>query len=272
MSILNMETSVAPSVKLPDSYRLNPQFSDEFPGTALDSEKWYDFEPQWEGRKPGYFDRKNVSVHDGMLHLTSRELKPEEVSIENKVRGFDRFSTAFVRSRTRTLYGFFEMRFKAIYSSVSSAFWLNDPLDPPEKYRPGDYCEEIDIFEVFGKTHHDADADKTYFMTLHRFPTPYVETKVNYIDEKAVYCMPYDRGFHDAFHVGSFLWTPEKLVWYLDGVPRWEQENRHYHRPLFINIDSEIMADWTGLPESGELPGEFTVDYIRVWQQFYLNP
>ena len=28
----------------------------------------------------------------------------------------------------------------------------------------------------------------------------------------------------------------------------------------------EIMADWTGLPEPGELPGEFTVDYVRVWQ------
>ena len=258
--------NIKPSVKLPETYRLNEQFSDDFTGTSLDFDKWYDFVPAWYGRQPGYFDRSNVSVSNGLLHLASRELSPEEVSVENKARGFDRFSTAFVRSRERILYGFFEMRFKAINSSVSSAFWLNDPLDPPAKYRPGDFSEEIDIFEVFGKTHHDADAEKTYFMTLHRFPTPYVETKVNFSDEKYACNMPYDGNFYDDFHIGSLLWTPEKMVWYLDGEARWEQKNVNYHRPMYLNIDSEIMADWTGLPEKGELPGEFVVDYVRVWQ------
>ena len=261
-----MDAGARPSVALPGHYRLNERFSDDFAGTALDPEKWYDFEPQWYGRKPGFFDRKNVSVHDGMLHLASRALSPEEVGVENRVRGFDRFSTAFVRSRTRILYGFFELRFRAIDSCVSSAFWLNDPLDPPAKYRPGNFSEEIDIFEVFGRTHHDADAERTYFMTLHRFPTPYVETMVNFSDEKAACNMPYDGGFCKDFHIGALLWTPEKMVWFLDGEPRWEQKNLHYHRAMYLNIDSEIMADWTGLPEPGELPGEFTVDYVRVWQ------
>ena len=255
-----------PSIELPESYRLNASFSDNFDGTALDVSKWYDFTPSWYGRAPGYFERGNVSVHDGLLHLVSREVTPQEAGAENAARGFDRYSTAFVRSRKRILYGFFELRFKAIDSSVSSAFWLNDPLDPPAKYRPGDFSEEIDIFEVFGRTHHDADAEKTYFMTLHRFPTPYVETKVNYIDEKHACNMPYDGSFCDDFHIGAFLWTPEKLVWYLDGKARWEQRNINYHRAMYLNIDSEIMEEWTGLPEKGEWPGEFVVDYLRVWQ------
>jgi len=262
-----MKTRCTPSVSLPDSYRLNERFSDDFDGTRLDRAKWYDFTPQWYGRVPGYFDRRNVSVHDGMLHLVSREVTQEEAGVENTARGFDRYSTAFVRSRERILYGFFELRFKAIDSSVSSAFWLNDPLDPPAKYRPGDFSEEIDIFEVFGKTHHDADADRTYFMTLHRFPTPYVETKVNGVDEKYACNLLCDANFCSEFHTGALLWTPEKMVWYLDGEARWEQENINYHRAMYLNIDSEIMESWTGLPGKGELPGEFTVDHVRVWQR-----
>ena len=67
---------------------------------------------------------------------------------------------------------------------VCNAFWLNDPLDPPKKYTPGDFIEEIDIFEVFGKsTFRPSDSktspnDRIYFTTTHRAKTPYVESKV----------------------------------------------------------------------------------------------
>ena len=36
-------------------------------------------------------------------------------------------------------------------AAVCNAFWLYDPLVESVKYREGEYSEEIDIFEVFGK-------------------------------------------------------------------------------------------------------------------------
>ncbi|MDX9867236.1 MAG: hypothetical protein RBT78_04870 [Kiritimatiellia bacterium] len=78
-----------------------PEFSDEFNGAQLDAAKWWDFNPSWHGRKPGYFSRENVAVRDGLLRLTARVQKPEKVTVENKVRGHDKFTTASVKSKKR---------------------------------------------------------------------------------------------------------------------------------------------------------------------------
>jgi hypothetical protein len=31
-------------------------------------------------------------------------------------------------------------------------------------------------------------------------------------------------------------------------------------------LDCEIMQAWAGLPDAKDLPGSFSVDYVRVWQ------
>jgi beta-glucanase (GH16 family) len=263
---------LVPSDLLVGNYQPAAEFSDEFDGSILDSGKWYDFAPMWLGRAPGFFDRDNVRVRDGRLRLTARALAPDEVSVENRARKMDRFSTAFVRSCNRIRYGYFETRFRAMRACVCNAFWLNDPLDPPEKYRPGDHSEEIDMFEVFGRSAKRPElsatpaADRVFWMTLHRVATPYVETKV-YLDHwSASGQAPVDESFAECFHTAGFLWTPEKLVWLLDGRVVWEQENAFCHRPLFLNIDCEIMAAWVGEPDPADLPAEFELEYVRVWQ------
>jgi hypothetical protein len=119
--------------------------SDEFSGKALDTAKWWDFNPAWYGRKPAYFDRANVSVSDGNLILTARAQAPEAVTVENRARGYDQYTTAIVKSKTRVRYGYFEARVKSMDAAVCNAFWLYDPLEPAQKYREGDASEEIDI-------------------------------------------------------------------------------------------------------------------------------
>jgi len=263
----------APEGLLQGDYKLNPDFSDEFEGGAVDAAKWYDFYPAWNGRAPGFFDRRNVSVQNGKLILTAKAAAPQEVSAENRAEGKDKFSTAAFRSKTRVLYGYFEIRFKSMQALVCNAFWLNDPIDPPAKYKLGERVEEIDIFEVFGKAtsnlqkYKEGPLDKLYFTTIHRGATPYVESKVWLDHVSADKRTPVKEYFYEAYHTAGFLWTPEELVWIYDGQIVWRLKNEFCRRALYLNIDCEIMKNWVGEPDPADLPAQFTVEYVRVWQK-----
>ncbi len=249
---------------------LNKTFSDEFEN-GFDKSKWFDFYPTWNGRAGMFhFARKNVAVRDGMLILTARAEKPEDISEELKAEGKEKFSTAAFRSKTRIRYGYFETKFKAMNACVCNAFWLNDPLDPPQKYKPGNFIEEIDIFEVFGKSARKAlkglpTDEKIYFMTTHRAQTPYVESKVWLGREVIGKKMPVKESFANRYHTAGLLWTPEKLVWILDGKVVEERPNKYFNRPLYLNIDCEVMSGWMGYPNLSDLPAEYKIEYVRVW-------
>lgn len=259
----------APTCPLGDGWALDPDFSDEFAASELDANKWWDFNPAWHGRKPAYFDRANVRVGDGCLQITARAQDPTRVSVENRVRGYDLFTTAIVKSKQRICYGYFEARCRSMRANVCNAFWLYDPLDPPAKYREGDFSEEIDIFEVFGKPLR-AEHARVFFTTVHRHHTPYVESLVNakktaLPNYSGKIKMPFD--FHADFHVYALLWTRQELKWFVDGKEVFSRANDFFHRPLHVVFDAEIMQTWVGLPDAADLPATFSVDYVHVWRK-----
>ncbi len=261
-------TAQSPVCPLGAAWQLVPQFSDEFNGKHLDTAKFWDFNPTFHGRKPAYFHRGNVKVRKGNLELWARVQKPNKVTVENRIRGFDKFTTSTIKSKQRILYGYFETRAKAMKASVSAAFWLYDPLDGPAKYTAGEFSEEIDIFEVFGKPT-KKENDSIYFGTLHRLETPYVEaivkSKQTTLPNKGFKTkVAFD--FTEDFHVYGFLWTPEELVWYIDNKEVFRRENDYFKRPLHLMLDTEIMEAWAGLPDAKDLPGKLEVDYVWVWQ------
>jgi beta-glucanase (GH16 family) len=246
-----------------------PAFSDEFDGAQLDAGKWWDFNPAWHGRQPAHFARANVRVADGMLQLTARVPDPALVTVEDRVRGYARFTTALVKSKQRLCYGYFEARCRSMRANVCNAFWLYDPLDPPAKYREGEASEEIDIFEVFGNPPRP-EHQRVFFATVHRYLTPYVESLVN--AKKTVLpnpsvkvTMPFD--FWADFHVYALRWTPQDLTWYVDGREVFTRPNDYFQRPLHVVFDAEVMEKWTGLPDPADLPATFSIDYVRIWQR-----
>lgn len=259
-----------PVCPMGEEWVFEPAFSDEFDSKALDNEKWWDFNPSWPGRKPAYFSRENVKVKNGFLHLTAREQQPGKVTVENKVRGFDKFTTSIVKTKERILYGYFEARCKTMDAGVCNAFWLYDPLDAAEKYKPGSFSEEIDIFEVFGKrgSKKEVRCERMFYATVHRMTTPYVESVVKnptILPERTVSkAMPFD--FQADFHTYGFLWTPDVLKWFVDGEEVFSRKNDFFTTALNIVFDCEIMADWVGLPDPADLPATFRVDYLRVWR------
>ena len=267
-TIVLSQDNFQPYAKLSGSWLLDKSFSDEFNKSKLDETKWWDFNPAWHGRKPSHFARSNVKVKKGLLRLSAKTLDPKKVSIQDKARGYDKFSTAIIKSKNRSYYGYYEARAKSMKAAVCNAFWLYDPLDESIKYREGEYSEEIDIFEVFGKAN-KKENQRAYYAAVHRYQTPYVESLVN----KRKYKLenrytrlevPYD--FYEDFHVYGLLWTADELVWFLDGKEVFRRKNDFFKRPLHVIFDAEIMETWDGLPNVDDLPSTFEVDYIRVWR------
>ena len=267
-TIVLSQDNFQPNAKLSGLWVLDKSFSDEFNKTKLDDTKWWDFNPAWHGRKPSHFARSNVKVKKGLLRLSAKNLDPKKASIQDKSRGYDKFSTAIIKSKNRSYYGFYEARAKSMKAAVCNAFWLYDPLEESIKYREGEYSEEIDIFEVFGKAN-KKENQRAYYAAVHRYQTPYVESLVN----KKKYKLenrytrlevPYD--FYEDFHIYGLLWTADELVWFLDGEEVFRRKNDFFKRPLHVIFDAEIMDTWDGLPNSDDLPSTFEIDYVRVWR------
>ena len=93
------------------------------------------FQPSLARRKPSHFARSNVKVKKGRLRLSAKNLDPNKVSIQDKARGYDKFSTAIIKSKERSHYGYYEARAKSMKAAVCNAFWLYDPLEESVKYR-----------------------------------------------------------------------------------------------------------------------------------------
>ena len=247
--------------------------SDEFEGETLDRSKWDDWVESFQGRRSGFlFSRDNVDVAKGELKLTARLLREDEKTFDNIARGFDTYATAIVKSKKKTFYGYYECRAKSMKAAVCNAFWLYDPLsdEPKKKYRPGDFSEEIDIFEIFGKEgSKKSDCARAFYNTVHRLGTPYLEGRVlgsvEKLPEKSSR-KKVDFDFADGYHEYGFLWTEKEMKWYADGVEMFSRPNDHFHRPMHVTFDCEIMYDWVGEPDKADLPQTFSVQYFRHWR------
>ena len=243
-----------------------PDVFDEFDGAALDEAEWTDWVASFPGRSAGFlFARDNVAVSNGCLRLTARFMREDEKTVENLRRGFTTYATAYVRAKEKTFYGYYECRAKTMRSKVCNAFWLYDPLSdqPQKKFRVGDFSEEIDMFEIFGSL-------RDWYGTVHCLKTPYLEGVVNggveKLPEKSCkVSLAFDPSA--AFHVYGFLWTKDRLSWFIDGEEVFSRANDRFHRPMHVTFDCEIMYDWVGEPAAADLPDVYEIDYFRHWSQ-----
>ena len=247
----DLTTTPAKPLGLPSTakWRPVPELTDEFDGTTLDESKWYDHNPHWRGRQPGYFARNNVSVKDGFLNLSiTRGNPPKEFEKE----GYKDIKTAAVQSVATLSYGFLEVRAKVATAVASSAFWLYKQ-DP-------DQWTEIDVFEIGGGV--KDTRDKSIFQTVHLFKNDVVKDHVGLGYECKAPFRP-----SEGFHVYGLEWTPDVIRYFVDGFKTREGKNVHWHQPLWVNFDIETMPDWFGLPAKDDPDSTYQIDYIRVWKR-----
>ncbi len=221
--------------------------SDEFEGNTLDTNRWTIGGEVWRGRPPALFSDKNVTVSDGKLHLTMRKekLPPEEAK-----NGFHDYTSASLYTKTRTGYGYYEVKAKPMNSGGSSAFWFQ------REEKPG-LLTEIDVFEICGKK---KDFEHKYFMTLHVTPAGGEHWQVG-----DFWIAPWRLA--DDYHVYGLDWNKDDLKFFVDGVLVRSVENTHWHQPLRMIFDSETMPEWFGMPDDKDLPSTFSVEYVRAWQK-----
>ncbi len=233
---------------------------DEFGGPRLDADKWWDHNPRWYGRAPSRYlgEGQNVHVSDGAMHIVMKrdESLPREKLYKNGEEYHD-YSAGSIVSKQPVLYGYFEIRARAMDSAGSSAFWFSSRVKHTKSGKP--YRSEIDVFEIGGKA---PDHERAFHMNAHIFETP--KDGPRHWSKGGTWEAPFRLA--DDYHVYGLEWAPELLVYYVDGVPVRRMPNTHWHAPMFMIFDSETMGSWLGMPKDADLPSTFSTDYVRVWK------
>ncbi len=222
--------------------------SDDFDGTHLDTSKWKTNITGWDGRPPALFVDHNVEVSHGDLRITMRK---EPVSIEYAKEGFHDYTTGAVQSVATVLYGYFEVRAKAMKSAGSSAFLFADKNDKN--------WNEIDVFEMAGAL---PAFTRRVYMSVHNFRENGVQLDIH--DTKFIKMRS---NVADEFHVYGLDWSPESIDFYVDGRLRRHLENTSWHIPASMIFDAETQGDWFGMPKDSDLPSVFSIDYVRAWKK-----
>ena len=254
---------------------LNNDLSDDFNGKDIDTDKWFvegrngDYYI-WKGRAPSQFVPHNVSVADGKLKLRTA-WEPDyaffEESYSDGNMGTSKYgeykgepmpvTTAGVLTNKRFLYGYMEVRSKVGNAAITGAFWAIG------------HEQELDIYELMGnpKNKKGNIKEDSYLATAHDWSPPAQRpTKIfNHVKDL-------DFRTADDFHVYGAEWGVDYLKLFIDGkmIRHFTQDELGtawvLNNPMEIWLDSEIFF-WLGLPHKEELPVDFEIDYMRIWQK-----
>ncbi|GAA4235335.1 hypothetical protein GCM10022291_16920 [Postechiella marina] len=255
---------------------LNEDLSDEFEGNTIDTAKWFveglnDRYYIWKGRAPSQFVSKNVIVEDNKLKLRTAwepDFKFYDESYADGNMGASKYgvykdgtpmpvTTAGVLTHKRFLYGYMEVKSKVGNAAITGAFWAIG------------HEQELDVYELMGnpKSKKGNIREDSYLATAHDWSPPAQRpTKIfNHVENL-------DFRTADDFHVYGAEWGVDYLKLFIDGkmIRHFTQDQLGtafvLNNPMEIWLDSEIFY-WLGLPHKEELPVDFEIEYMRVWQK-----
>ena len=239
-------------------------WQDEFDApsdSVVDATRW-SFETGEPGRANGerqwYTDSASNASHDGAgnLVITARR---ENATGRQCQHGTCEYTSArlITAGKFTQRYGRFEARMKMPRGQgVWPAVWLLG-ADMPTQGWPD--AGEIDVMENVGKE------PQTVYGTVHGPGYSGADGKAG--TRRA------DAPLADAFHTYRVDWTPNRIVWFLDGVEYHrvtpsDLRGRDwvFDRPFYLLVNLAIGGTWPGNPDADtEFPARLLVDYVRVW-------
>ena len=223
---------------VPAGYQLG--WSDEFAGTALNTNDWY----YREGKKAICANRPgNVSVKDSTMHIA---LKRE--TYEDKD-----YTCGGIISQKTFGYGYYETRAKLWGDKgFHSAFWqmgLADYVpDTPSYKGPYNRFNEIDGFEI------DSHAPTSVQQHTHWTVPQHIG------NPGGVYAGP---DSSDGYHTYGYEWLPTEIRFYVDGFL---DRTLAYPGPHALQNIWLTTLGFTEPVEEAHLPGETTWDYFRYYR------
>jgi beta-glucanase (GH16 family) len=146
-------------------------------------------------------------------------------------------------------YGYLEVRCKL---PSGRGFW------PAVWMLPGSGAQfpEIDLLEILGH------APNQHFMHFH------------FVDARGTQHGPGHHwsgpDFAAGWHTFALDWSPQAIVWYVDGVERWRYTDTAVipAEPMYIMINLAVGGSWPGEPDVRTVfPNYFDIDYVRVWKK-----
>lgn len=246
---------------------LTPTFSDEFSGSTLN--------PVWGMRGQKYEplskrvcskgDPSAVDVSGGALRLSvikdrSRSDKCKAVSRKETKKisyrlnghvgtdkGFSfRYGVASARIKMQKLQG------------QHASFWMQ----PLGENKPGSDGHEIDIIEYFGDKH--PQGGLTSF--IHWYKGQRLIKTGSWIKNSTTFLQNKRDGWSKNYHVFSVQWTPNVIIFYIDGKETWRTSARVSKTQQYL-ILSLLASDYEALelPDK-KLPQSMSVDWVRVWE------
>jgi beta-glucanase (GH16 family) len=220
-------------------------FSDDFDGNALDLKKWNPVDPWGRERNQELqaYVTNAFAVSNGILRVQAEKVgafyagKPRAYT-SGMMTTYGKFSQQ---------HGRFEIRCRVPKGKgMWPAFWLlPDPLEWPP---------EIDVLEVLGH-----EPGKVYM--THHFRNQQHEPK----SHGGAWIGP---DFSAGFHEFAVEWSPERIVWFVDGVERYRSENSIPQGKMYMLVNLAVGGKWPGAPDANTpLPGAFEVDYVRAYER-----
>ena len=237
-------------------------FADEFSTATLNGSRWT--RCYWwndngctnlGNQNQQWYQPENISSDNGALALTARiqsvrgvnnRVFPYTSGIVTTGRYYDERPRP---DRFSFTYGYVEVRARIPSGQgLWPAIWLL-----PSTQRP---LPEIDIMEVLG---HRPNVLEMHF---HYQGSDGERRTVNRSADVG--------DLSEGFHVYGLEWSPDEIVWYLDGVERWRFADASAipREPMYLLVNLAVGGTWPGAPdESTDFPAQFLIDYVRIWQR-----
>ena len=73
-------------------------------------------------------------------------------------------------------------------------------------------------------------------------------------------------GLGDGFHTVGLEWTPTRYTMFVDGKTTWTTDGPISHTPEYVIFSLEV-GPWAKNIADANLPDDFLVDYIRIYQK-----
>jgi beta-glucanase (GH16 family) len=247
---------------VPGDWKMTLQ--DEFDGNTLNLDVWEPTGPNWWGEKAiTRYSKDNVIIGGGTVRLRV-EKRPGWHLDDPSTKQQGDYAAGILRTygKWTQKYGYFEARVKLPEkTALWPAFWLmpDRGVEAGEQWkRQSTYPQgmELDVLEHLTRW------------------GPYRYTTAMHWDgygknHKATGAGAYFNPTPDGWITTGVLWLPGELTYYVNG-----RAFAHWKNERIGDIPCEVMftmpiGGWDNdkRPVDAELPADFIIDYVRIWQR-----